>query len=157
MNIFDYAMQIEKEAEGFADKTSNEGFAKIFTMLAEEEIVHFRIVEEMKNEVPVELSESEILTDAKNIFSRISQKKEEFEIETDQVELYKKARGIEQASRDFYLEKAVEVDDAFQKEVFENLADQEQKHYFLLDNIIELVVRPEQWLEDSEWHHLDEY
>jgi rubrerythrin len=87
----------------------------------------------------------------------MSQKKEAFEIETDQVELYKKAQGIEQASRNFYLEKAGEIKDAFQKEVFENLAGQEQKHYLLLDNIIELVVRPEQWLEDAEWHHLDEY
>ncbi|MHC4131954.1 MAG: ferritin-like domain-containing protein [Planctomycetota bacterium] len=161
MNTFDYAMEKEKEAEGLyrelAEKTNNEGFANIFIMLADEEAVHYRIVEEMKNEVPVELSESEILPNAKNIFKGMSRKKEAFEIETDQLELYKKAQGIEQTSRDFYLEKAGEVEDAFQKEVFEKLADQEQKHYLLLDNIIELVVRPEQWLEDAEWHHLDEY
>jgi rubrerythrin len=161
MNIFDYAMEKEKEAEGLyrelADKTNNEGFTNIFKLLADEEATHYRILEDMKNEVPVELSDSEILPNAKDIFKGMSQKKEAFEIETDQVELYKKAQEIEKASRDLYLEKAGETEDSFQKEVFGNLADQEQKHYLLIDNIIELVLRPEQWLEDAEWHHLDEY
>ena len=28
---------------------------------------------------------------------------------------------------------------------------------FVLDNIIRMVERPEQWLEDAEFSHLDEY
>jgi rubrerythrin len=161
MNIYDYAMEKEKEAEvlyrELAQTTSNEGFENIFTMLADEEAKHYKIVEELKNEVPMELSESEILANSRVIFERMSQKKEAFEIETDQVELYKKAQVIERQSRDFYSEKAGEVEDAFQKEVFEKLAVEEERHYVLLDNIIELVLRPEQWLENAEWHHLDEY
>lgn len=38
-----------------------------------------------------------------------------------------------------------------------NELEEEKKHYFLLDNIIEFVSRPEQWLENAEFYHLEEY
>jgi rubrerythrin len=161
MNIYDYAMEKEKQAESLyrelVEKTSNEGFSNIFNMLANEEVKHYKLIEDMKNEVPAELSESDILPNAKKVFERMNQKKEEFVVETDLVEMYKKARGIEQQSRDFYLEKANEAGDAFQAEVFEKLAEEEQRHYLLIDNIIEMVLRPEQWLENAEWHHMEDY
>ena len=37
------------------------------------------------------------------------------------------------------------------------LADEEEKHYKLLDNIIELITKPEIWLENAEFNHLDEF
>jgi rubrerythrin len=161
MNIYDFAMAKEKEAESLyrqlADNTGNEGFKSIFSMLADEEGRHYSILEEMNNEVPPELSDSDILPNANEVIKKMSRKKEAFEIETDQVELYKNAQEIEKQSRDFYREKAGEVQDAFQKEIFEKLADQEQNHYVLLDNIIELVLRPEQWLENAEWNPTEEY
>ncbi|MHC5073702.1 MAG: ferritin-like domain-containing protein [Planctomycetota bacterium] len=161
MNIYDYAMEKEKQAEGLylelANKTSNKGFSNIFNMLAIEESNHYKLIEDMKNDVPMELLESELFPNAKKVFERMGQKKEEFVVETDQIEIYKKAQGIEQQSRDFYLEKANEAGDAFQAEVFEKLAEEEQRHYQLIGNIIEMVLRPEQWLENAEWHHIDEY
>jgi len=161
MNIYDYAMEKEKQARSFylelAEKTANEGFTNIFNMLADEEAKHYKLLEDMKNDVPAELSESELLKNAKDAFKRIEQKKEAFVVETDQIELYKKAQDIEEKSRQLYLEKAGEIKDAFQKEVFERLAEEEKRHYFLIENIIEMVLRPEQWLENTEWYHMDEY
>jgi len=154
-------MAKEKEAESLyrqlADNTGNHGFKSIFSMLADEEAEHCSILEDMKNEVPPELSDSDILLDANEAIKKMSRNKEAFEIETDQVELYKNAQEIEKQSRDFYREKAGEVQDSFQKEIFDKLADQEQNHYILLDNIIELVLRPEQWLENAEWNPTEEY
>ena len=69
----------------------------------------------------------------------------------------KKAQDIEKESREFYLQKADEVQDHCQKGIFRKLAEEENKHYFLLDNIIEFVSRPEQWLENAEFHHLEDY
>jgi rubrerythrin len=43
------------------------------------------------------------------------------------------------------------------KEIFLKLADEEKKHYFLLENIIDFVSRPQKWLENAEFYHLDEY
>lgn len=69
----------------------------------------------------------------------------------------KKAQDIEKKSRDFYLDKCTIVELQYQKELFLKLAEEEKKHYFLLDNIIEFVSRPETWLENAEFCHLEEY
>ncbi len=74
-----------------------------------------------------------------------------------QIELYKKAQEIEKKSWDFYLEKGGEVNDPLQKEIFLKVADEEKNHYFILETIIDFVSRPQQWLEDPEWYHLEEY
>jgi hypothetical protein len=37
------------------------------------------------------------------------------------------------------------------------LADEEKKHMILMENLIEFVSRPDTWLENAEWYHLDEY
>ena len=87
----------------------------------------------------------------------MAQKSESFDFDLKQTELYKKAQDIEKKSYEFYTEKANEVTEEYQKEVFLKLADEEKKHYFLLENIIEFVSRPETWLENAEFYHLEEY
>ena len=103
------------------------------------------------------MAETTILTDARNIFVQIKESGESFDFDIKQTELYRKAQDIEKESRDFYTEKADEVTEEYQKELFLKLADEERKHYFLLDNIIEFISRPEYWLENAEFFHSEEY
>jgi len=159
-NIFEYAMQMEKDGEDYyrqlAQKAGNNGMKTILTMLADEEVKHYNALEKIKTQ-KTQITESEILTDAKNVFVQIKESGDSFDFDINQADLYKKARNIEKKSRDFYTEKANEVTEEYQKEFFLKLADEEQKHYVLLDNIIEFVSRPEQWLEDAEFFHLEDY
>jgi len=39
------------------------------------------------------------------------------------------------------------------------LAKEEANHLRIMENIVEFVTRPEpgNWLENAEWHHLNEY
>jgi rubrerythrin len=113
-------------------------------------------MEKMKTAKP-HMAETTILAEAKNVFVQIQESNENFGFDLGQIELYKKAQDIEERSRDFYLEKANEVTEEYQKEIFLRLADEEKKHYFLLENIIEFVSRPETWLENAEFYHLEEY
>ncbi len=160
INIFEYAMQMEKDGEGYyrqlAQQTANKGIRTILTMLADEEVKHYNAVEKMKTEKP-QLAETRILADAKNVFVQIKESGESFDFDIKQTELYKRAQDIEKKSRDFYTEKANEVTKEYQKELFLRLADEEKKHYFLLENIVEFVTRPETWLENAEFYHLEEY
>jgi len=78
-------------------------------------------------------------------------------LDASQVELYKKAQGIEKKSEDFYTEKAKEVSDDSQKQTLLAIARQEKTHYLLLEKIIDFVSRPQMWLENPEWYHLEEY
>jgi rubrerythrin len=160
MNIFIYAMQMEKDGEDFYDQlaqqTSNKGLRTILEMLAGEETKHYRAIDEMRAAKP-DLAETAVLSDAKNIFAQIRDSDEGLDSDIGQIELYKKAQELEQKSMDFYSEKAHEVEQEYQKEIFLRLADEEKKHYFLLENIIECVSRPQTWLENAEFYHLDEY
>jgi rubrerythrin len=160
MNIFDFAMEKEKFSEDYyrqlSVKSNNKGLKTIFNMLADEEARHYRIVSGMKKDIVPDLAETSVLSDAKNIFSRMRESAQSFNFNISQAELYKKALKIEQQSRDFYLEKAKEVA-RVHKEIFLELANEEKKHYFLLENIIEFVSRPQTWLENAEFYHLEEY
>jgi rubrerythrin len=160
MNIYDFAMEKEKFSEDYyrqlSIKSNDKGLKTIFNMLADEEAKHKKIVSDMKKDITPDLAETTVLSDAKNVFAKIRESVQSFSFNISQVELYKKALKIEEQSRDFYLEKSNEVAES-QKGIFLKLADEEKKHYFLLENIIEFVSRPQTWLENAEFYHLEEY
>lgn len=160
MDIFEYAMQMEKDGEAYyrrlAQQTENKGLKSILTMLADEEVKHQSIIGKMKTEKP-QLSQTTILNDAKNVFVQLRESGEEFDFDIGQKEFYRKAQDIERKSQEFYTEKANEVKEEHQKDIFLKLAEEEKKHYFLLESIIGFVSRPETWLENAEFYHLDEY
>ena len=161
MNIFEFAMEREKYSEDYyrelADKSNNKGLETIFNMLADEEAKHYKIVSDMKEDVAPDLAETTVLSDAKDVFAKMRESAENFNFDVSQAELYKKAQDIEKQSQDFYIEKANEVKQEHQKKIFRRLADEEQKHFILLETIADFLSRPETWLENAEWHHLDEY
>ncbi|MBN2019661.1 MAG: ferritin family protein [Sedimentisphaerales bacterium] len=161
MDIFDFALEKERLSEQYyrklAESAPAKGLISIFTMLADEEHSHYELVEKMKQGVPAEVAETILLTNAKTIFAKMRQSREKFKFGDSQIDLYKKARDIERDSRAYYKQKAGEATDPRQKEIFNTLADEENKHYFLLENIITFVSRPQTWLENAEFHHLEQY
>jgi rubrerythrin len=160
MNIFEFAMEKEKYSEDYyrrlAGKSNNKGLETVFNMLADEEAKHYKIVSDMKEDIAPDLAETTVLSDAKDVFAKMCESVQNFNLDASQTELYRKALKIEKQSQDFYLGKANEVEKT-QKEIFLKLADEEKKHYFLLENIIDFVSRPKTWLENAEFYHLDEY
>ena len=62
-------------------------------------------------------------------------------------------------SKKFYLQKSDEAQDGQTKAVLNLLAAEEANHVRIMENIVEFVSRaePGNWLENAEWHHLDEY
>jgi len=160
VNIFEFAMQMEKDGENYyrqlAKKVNNKTIETILTMLADEEVKHYNAIEQMCTSRP-KMAETTILADAKNVFVQMKEDNKKLDIDAGQIQLYKKAQDIEKKSRDFYLEKAKEVEEDFQKDSFLKLAEEEKKHYFVLENIIQFVSRPQTWLENAEFYHLEEY
>jgi len=165
MNIYEFAMQMEKDGENYyrllAKESTIPGLANIFTMLADEEVKHFNILNDVsKKEQNPQLAETKILDRVKNIFVTMKVAKKEFHIDSTKASgEYRKACSIEEMSRDFYLEKAERVENKHTREIFLRLAKEEEKHLKIMENIVEFVTRPEpgNWLENAEWHHLEEY
>ncbi len=154
-------MEFEKDSENYyrdlAEKTTQSGLKKILLMLANEEDKHYKKVEELSKNVKVDLQDSQILMNAVNIFTEIKKNKLAVDVKTSQVELYRKAQGFEKDSEKFYTDKANETDDLEVKGILLHLAKQEQNHFILLENIIQFISRPDQWIENAEFNQMSSY
>jgi len=162
MNIYKYAMKMEKDGENYyrelANQTEDIGLQNILKMLADEEAKHYNIIEQMmKSKAGAELAETGILKKVKNIFIKIKGKNLVFNFDLPQINFYRKAQEIEEKSYKFYIEMSDKVEIESQRKVFLKLAGEEKKHIFLLENLVEFVSRPETWIENAEFNHLDDY
>ena len=143
MDIFEYAMDFEKDSENYyrklAKDTPESGLKKILLMLAGEEVKHYQKLEELSKNIKTPLADSQILMNAVSIFTEIKKNKLSVKPKTSQVELYRKAQGFEKDSEKFYTDKANETDDEKLKKILLTLAEQEKRHFILLENIIQFI------------------
>ncbi|MCF7854610.1 MAG: ferritin family protein [Candidatus Pacebacteria bacterium] len=162
MNIFEFAMQKEQDAEAhyrsLAQTSQSEGLEHIFTMLADAEVRHYNVVREMQSTTP-EVPTSNIVDEALKALRQARASKSMATVSDDaQTEAYEKARQIEDESIQFYNEQADKAEDEKAERIFRQLANQEKMHYVLVDNMADFVSKPEQWIEDAEFTHiLDKY
>ena len=159
MDIYEFAMQMERDGERFyrnlAEGSSSRGMSRILTSLADDEAKHYVIVKEMAEGVEPDMDKTTILADAKNVFAQMQGTS--LDLGGLQVEVYRQAQEIERQSREFYEEQAAQATRASTRTIMLKIADEEQRHYFLLDQIIEFLDRPTTWIEDAEFNHLDNY
>jgi rubrerythrin len=159
MDIYSYAMQMEKDGENYyreiAAQSTNTGIRNILIMLADAEVRHYQTFQKMKTHEALPIADLSYLSSVKNFFAEMRERKRTITNGT-QTALYQKAQKLEEKTRDFYREKAGEVDQT-RKEVFLKIANEEQKHYDIMENLIVMLQRPESWLENAEWYRLEEY
>jgi rubrerythrin len=125
-------------------------------MLADDEAKHFQIVSQLEAQATVpEMAPTDVLGNARDVFEQMRGKS--LDLSGLQVEVYQQAQVLEGKSRDFYRERSAESQDDAHKALFAKLADEEQRHYFLLDHMVEFIDRPRTWIEDAEFNHLQEY
>jgi rubrerythrin len=161
MDVYEYAMQLEKDGESYyrdgAARSGNKGLKHILTMLADAEVKHYEIFKLMRENKPVQLGDVTVLQDVKNIFVKMREEGNLEGMTASEIDLYKGAQEIEKKTEDFYLEKAGQVEDAGQREILLQVAKEESKHYLILEQIIDFVSRPAHWLENAEFYHLEDY
>ena len=160
MNIFEFAIQMEVDGQDFyhqlASKTTNNGIKEILNMLADDELKHQAAIEKIRVTSCV-MPETEVLENAKNVFQQMRDFGGHFDLSGDEETSYRQAMELEQRSIGFYQDKADQVDTPEQKALFGKLAEEEMKHYFILNNMVDFVAAPKTWLEDAEFDRLDEY
>jgi len=158
MDIFEFAMQMEKDGESYYREISaginSKGIKKILSILADEEVKHYEIFAEMKRRTP-DMPGTTTLKDVKNVFAQMKDSKEYIGSNLGQIELYKKAQELEKKSEEFYLEKSKEVDTEAQKKVLLKIAEEEKLHFMLLEHIIQFVSRTDHYLADAEFDNIE--
>lgn len=161
MDIFEFAMQMEKDGETYyrqlATGQADKGLQTILGMLADDEVRHYRVLVELRQKHHPALVMTDVLANAKNVFQQMKGEKRQWPDRPGAVEAYRKAQEIEKKSMDFYSTKADEVKEPFQRDMLLKIAAEEKRHYFLLENIIQFVSRPKTWIENAEFNHLDDY
>lgn len=165
MDVYQFAMQMEKDGENYyrelAAASRLAGLSRIFIMLADEEVKHFQFIEQLRlKKGEARFEETPILTNVKNIFIEMKNEGGHLHIDTTvDTNAFRKAREIERQSMDFYREKAEAAENEAVKTLLSRLAKEEEKHLRIMENLVDFVSRPEpgHWLENAEWHHLEEY
>ncbi len=161
MNVYEYAMKVEKDGERYyrelAEKSDDAGVKSILTMLADEEVKHYIVFDKMnKNQIIPTQPSVDIFKHTKNIFEKMRNENKTPCFSQDQIEFYKGALRSEENSYKFYTEKALMLEEGEQKEAFLRIAEEERAHYVLLENLVEYISTPQTWVESAEFNHLSE-
>ncbi len=136
---------------------SHEGIQRILNMLIRDQEAHLKSLSRMQNiDIPDQGTQG-IFESVQNLLQQIQTEKNIFSCDMDQVKLYRETRDLVLRKIELYQEAQGEIKTSTQKALLESLVKQETKQAFVLNNIIEMVERPNQWLEDAEFSHLDEY
>jgi rubrerythrin len=159
MDVYDKAIDIEIRGEKFyreiAAKAQSKGISSIFKMLADDEVEHRQTFEKMKENQPQQGTESVIEEKSAPIFKKL--KKEDFEQESVQIDVYKKALEIEDQSIEYYQQLKEQQSDSQIKAILDRIIDEEKRHHNLVDNMIEHVARPEEWVEHAMFGRTETY
>ncbi len=154
-DIFEIAKNMEKEGwelyEEQVKKTTDEGIKNILHMLAQQEKEHYNIFDALQKKHSIKLKQGSF----KGITDFFKEARED--LPKDQLDVYKKILSVEKKSQEFYEEIAQKQDNPQTKEIIQRIAHEEHKHWIIIKNMIDYIKRPEQWVEDAEFHHLEDY
>jgi rubrerythrin len=166
MDVFEYAMKMEQDGQAYYEKMAaqagNDALKNILLNLASDEVRHYNIFKKFKEgdlsaTKDMKGATSETLNKAKNVFEKLASSKKTMSFPADIVEAWKKAQDIEKKTEDFYREKgAAEKNDKVKKTIL-LIADEEHKHWALIEHVLQFLDRPKSWLENAEWNHLEDY
>ena len=161
MDVYGFAMRMEKDGEAYyrecAAQTAGAGLSRILLLLADAETTHYELFRRMKAREEAGLPDSALLDRVKNVFVEIREREGAAGARASEVELYRKALELERKSWELYDSAAERAVSPIEKLTFERVAVEERRHYRIVEGIIDFVSRPEQWLENAEWYHLEDY
>ncbi len=158
MDLFEFSIQMEKDAEALyrkmAENAPVEGIKKVLLMLAEDEVKHRKAIEQLQKKLDVPAQKG-VALDIKTVFEDMKADENLTTLSVDAVEDYKKAVEIEKRGMAFYKEKFEEADDPVSKQLFEALMKQETYHLRTCENLLDMVQKPEWWVDNAEFNPQD--
>lgn len=162
MGFYDIAADLEAKTINIYKKladmcTTNKGIKNILVMLAEDHEKHAATIEEMREKTCEGIDDTEVFKEAKKLFEEMQEQRETFSCDLEQLNLYREARDMVRKKLDLYTEMIEKADCEEDRNLIKKMVEEEKKQITVLDNIIEMVDRPNHWLEDAEFNHLDEY
>jgi len=160
MNIFDFAMKMELDGKAYYEKLAEEtvvsGLKNIFTSLATDEQKHYETIQAIKTGENLTMADSTVLEKAKNLFEELMADKNISGSLNKSLDGYQHARKIEADSVKLYEDMAKKEDNPETAQLLLRIANEEKKHYNILDNLYDFVLAPQNFLAWGEFSNLKE-
>jgi len=163
IGILEYALKREQESRDFykecLEKATIGGTQEILKGLVSDEERHYAIVNDMLAEAKksggIKNVDTSDAGDGKKQFGKAFPhtmvKDADFSAESASVgEMLKKALDNEQESYNNYSKAAEEADEPELREIYGFLAKEENRHYNLIDNLIDYLADPDEWIYEEE-------
>jgi len=160
MDIFDFAMKVELQGkacyEKLATSTTVPGLKTIFTGLAADEQKHYEVFRGLKEGKAWNMTDSRILEQAKSVFSDLITEKENLAELHEDLDGYRLGLKIEADSVKLYEDMARKEQDPETIQLYLRIANEEKKHYNIMENICDFVMKPRYFLAWREFSNLHE-
>ncbi|ERP31340.1 ferritin-like domain-containing protein [Chitinivibrio alkaliphilus] len=162
-SVWNTAIEMENKGIAFfearAKETKSEALAGIFTFLQNQEEKHRNFFMRISNSEPADMqSDDDAIAYARSAFDSLKDNfpalQEELEYSS---EVYAQAKQMERDAIEFYTSLLDEAETEEQKRIIRVIIGEEEKHEQLMQAMMDFVARPQQWIENAEWNHLEAY
>jgi len=160
MNIFEFAMKMELGGKAYYEKLAAEtavaGLKTIFVRLAADEQKHYDTIQALKAGTSGAMADSTVLEDAENLFADLREDKVIAGSMKNSLDGYEHAKKIEADSIRFYEDAAGKESNPDTAKILQRIANEEMKHYNIMDNLYAFTLAPQNFLAWGEFSNLKE-
>jgi len=160
MNPLEFALKMELDGKAYYEKLASETDVTmlkiIFTSLAADEQKHYDTIKQMQSEVNTVMVDSTALEMSKKIFQDLINDKNTAEGLKESLDGYKHAMKVEADSVKFYEEIAAKESNPDSKKLLLKVAEEEKKHYNIMDNLYDYTLKPQYFLAWGEFSNIKE-
>ena len=158
MKTIDFAINMEQEGHKYyleqAELNKDNELGAVFLLLAESEKEHKNLLMKRKKSEEYDLKDF-IRPNVKQVFHELKNfQKDHTE---KQLDVYRMALSQEEKSIELYQDLLKETSEPENKELFNFLIQQEKEHFNLFDDLIIMLLRPEEWVESAEFGEREDY
>lgn len=161
MNVIDFALKMEEESrehyEKLAAAANSEEVRRVFTLLAESEEEHHQHLVQLKAGANARESESSVLELASGQIRELVDSLDPDVVLPDDNDGYRHTVSTEEGSIELYEKMAKEETNPAAADLLHKLAEEEQLHLQVIENIYDFVESPRTYLAWGEFGNLREY
>lgn len=158
MDVLTFAEKMELDGKAYyeqlASKTAHAGIRTIFLALAGDEQKHYEVVRSMRDGLAGTMLDSTALEQAKNVFTELSTDQSVVKGLKEDFDGYYHAMKVEADSVRLYEDLATKEEDPERAKLLLKIANEEKRHFNIMENLYDYVLKPGYYLEWREFSNL---
>jgi len=157
VNAFYFAMKMELDGKAYYEKMAEDtrlpGLKTLFMMLANDEQKHFETIRAIQTGAHSTMADSTILDGARNVFFDLKAENTILDGMDKGLAACMHAMKIEEDSERLYLDMAAKETNPDLAGIMLRLANEEKKHFIVLENLYDFTLRPKYFFDWQEFNN----